>query len=140
VLALVAGQLVKRLESIAHLRGEVGDRLVDLVEQPRGAPHTINHRRELGLGVDGSLLEPLGPLAALAVGVLAVECADRVVLDEVEPATDERVADLELVVEILEGQLAIERLDPQGETCKLDSHRIAVDAVETALDDITRES
>ena len=79
------------------------------------------------------------PLACLAVSVLSVQRLDRVVLDEVQPAANEAVADLELVVEELEWQLAVERLDPQRELGEFHGHRVAVDAVEAALDDVARE-
>ena len=58
-----------------------------------------------------------------------------VFLKAVEPTAREPVAAFEFVVEETEGQVAVHRLDPEGEACQLDSEGIEVHAVEAALDD-----
>lgn len=44
------------------------------------------------------------------------------------------------MIEELEGQVSIHRLDPEGEAGKLNGKRIDVDAVEAALDDVTLQA
>jgi len=63
----------------------------------------------------------------------------RVVLKSVEPATDERVAGLHLVIQEPEGQARVHGLDPEGKPGKLDSQLVDIDTVEAALNDVPAE-
>ena len=62
-----------------------------------------------------------------------------VVLETVEPASDERIANLHFVIEETKGQTRIHGFDPEGQATKLDGELIEIDAVEAALDDVTTE-
>ena len=63
-----------------------------------------------------------------------------VVLEAVEPAADEGVAALDLVVEEGEGEVGVHRLDPEGEAGEFDGEGVEVDAVNAALDDEALEA
>lgn len=78
-------------------------------------------------------LDPLGPGTFLAVAALALPGRQRIVQHAVQPAADQRVADLDLVVEERERQFGVERFHPQRYTGKLDGQRVNVHAVDAAL-------
>lgn len=71
-----------------------------------------NDVRQLSRGLLKGLFQPLGTIGLGAAPVLALKGANGVVLDKMKPASDERIANLQLVVEKLERKLAIERLHP----------------------------
>src|SRR5262249_40188515 len=64
---------------------------------------------------------------------------DWIVLELIEPAAHQRIANLDLVVKKAEGQDPVHRLDPEGEASQLDRERIDVHAVETPLDAVSPE-
>ena len=57
----------------------------------------------------------------------------------VEPASDERVAGLHLVIEEAKGQTRVHGLDPEGKTAELNGELVEIDAVEAALDYVPAE-
>jgi hypothetical protein len=82
------------------------------------------------------LLGKVDTAAVTLVAAFAVPGQDRIVAEAVEPAADERVAGLELVIEEFEGEIAVEGLDPEREAAELHGEGVDVDAVEAALDDV----
>ena len=56
-----------------------------------------------------------------------------VVLETVEPASDERVAGLHFVIEEAKGQTRVHSLDPEGETAELDGKLVEIDAAKPAV-------
>ena len=81
-------------------------------------------------------LDPPGSFAVLAVAALPLPRLERVVLDPIEPAAHERVADLDLVVEERERQTGIERGDPERDPGQFHGERVDVHAVDAPLDDV----
>src|SRR5436190_4991420 len=96
LLPCVAGKVVELCEVLSQRPNQVRGVNPDVVEERDGAPESTDVVRELGLGVLEAGLEPLRAFAGLAGGVLSVQRLNRVVLDEVKPAANEAVADLEL--------------------------------------------
>lgn len=82
----------------------------------------------------------LGDAVVLLVAPLALPGEERVVAVPVERPAGEGVPGLQLVVEALERERAVERLDPEGELGRLDGERVEVDAVEAALDDVALQA
>ena len=60
----------------------------------------------------------------------------RVVLEPVEPAADQGVAHFHAMIQELEGQLPVHRLDPEGQPGQLRGQWIDVHAVEAPLHDV----
>ncbi len=83
------------------------------------------------LEVDATRVAFVAPLA------LPGQCG--IVAEAVEPAADEGVPGLELVVEELEGEVLVHRLDPEGQAGQLDGQGIDVDAVKATLHDVPLE-
>ena len=73
------------------------------------------------------------------IAAVAIPGHGRIVLKTVEPASDERVAGLHLVIEEAKGQTRVHGLDPEGKTAELDGELIEIDAVEAALDNVPAE-
>ena len=72
----------------------------------------------------------------LAVAALPLPRLERVVLHPVQPAADQGVADLDLVVEERERQFGVERFDPERHTGQFHGQRVDVHPVDAPLDDM----
>jgi hypothetical protein len=70
------------------------------------------------------------------IAAVAVPRHRGIVLEAVEPAADECIANLDLVIEETEGKPWVHGLDPQRETSQFDGQYIQIDAIQTALDDM----
>src|ERR1035437_3439318 len=81
----------------------------------------------------------INELLSILVAAIAVPSHGGVVLKPVEPATDERVAGLHLVIEEAEGQARIHGLNPEGKTGEFDGKLIQVDAIKAALYNVAAE-
>ena len=72
----------------------------------------------------------------LAVAAFPLPRLERVVLHPIQPAADQRVADLDLVVEERERQFGVERFDPERHTGQFHRQRVDVHAVDAPLDNV----
>src|ERR1019366_269999 len=81
----------------------------------------------------------INELLSILVAAVPVPGHGRVVLKPVEPATDERVAGLHLVIQEAEGQAWIHGLDPEGKTGEFDGKLIEIDAIKATLDNVAAE-
>ena len=81
-----------------------------------------------------NVFDPLRAWPVLAVATFPFPSLERVILNSVQPAADQRIAHLDLVVEEGEGQVGIEGFDPQRHTGQFNGQRVDVHAVDAPLD------
>jgi hypothetical protein len=75
----------------------------------------------------------------VAVTRLALPGLGGILFDPIQPAADQRIADLDLVIQERERQVAIQRFDPQRDAGEFDRQRVDVHAVDAAFDHVTAQ-
>jgi hypothetical protein len=83
----------------------------------------------------GLLAEVVVEVGVVLVPAFPMPGHDGVVLEGIEPGSDEAVAAAELVIEEGEGQRGVHGFDPEGEAGQLDGEGVEIDPVEAVLDD-----
>src|SRR5262249_16436891 len=78
-----------------------------------------------------------GMLAVFAVPPFALPRLDRIVLDPIQPAADQGVADLDLMIEEREWEARVQSGDPERDACQLHGQRVDVDAIDAPFDDVS---
>src|ERR1019366_2943760 len=129
----------------------------ELLFKERKGDHTssANQLHELGLNLVFVLLDGISPFIApwpfrrvpevvdkllpVLVAAVAVPGHGRIILKAIEPAADQGIAALQLVIEEAEREARVHGFDPKREAAKFNGQRIHIDAIQAALHNMATE-